>query len=157
MPYTPQPRKLAFSAATVALVVGAFGLSASTSHAERSPTRSEARDLRTFALAWCHHHSNPQAGPCVYGAYDRLAVYRTRVSTVDPHFAWADVTTEASSGLLVKRPHRYGGHWKVIAIGGGGVSNCSDWYKAVSHRVSADLGLVGLVRGVNNGNAVACG
>jgi hypothetical protein len=136
---------------SAALAAGAAGFSASSSLAERAPSRSEAHELRTFAVAWCHQNTNPVGGPCVYGADNRLAAYRTRVSTVDPRFAWADITADGLSGLLVKRPHRTGGHWKVIAAGGGGVSNCSDWYKVVSHRVSADLGLVGLIRGVYGG------
>lgn len=152
-----QPSRQAWNvgvwAAVGVLATMVIGFSASESLAERAPSRSEAHALRTFALAWCHQHIPPHAGPCVYDGI-RAAPFRTRISTVNPRIAWANIEAFGLSGLLVKRPHPTGGQWKVIAAGGGDLSDCSRWYKVVSHSVSADLALVGWSQ--SEGKEVVC-
>lgn len=122
--------------------------------AQRPPNRAEARTLRTWALQWCQHNLAEVADSCVYGASEHVAAYRTRISTADPRYGWADITADGLSGLLVRRPRRTQARWRVVAEGGGGVSTCEAWEKSAPRRVVADLGLVGLRPG--GGQATRC-
>jgi len=129
---------------TVILIVQ-LGVSASSALAERSPTSSEVRSIRAVAMAYCHAFGTPS--PCVYGSHATWPALRTRVSTVNARYAWADVFTDGLSGELLLRPHPYGGGWRILASGGGGLTSCSAWFRAAPRRVIKDLRLQGGVRG----------
>lgn len=130
-----------------ALITAAVALSPASSLAQRSPTRSESKSLKSYALSWCREHLGAVKSTCKYGRQSKSKDNRTRVSTVSPRYAWADVVGEGLSGLVVRRPKKTGGKWKVIAISGGGVSECTDWTKKMPKSVVRDLRLVGLKSG----------
>jgi hypothetical protein len=126
-------------------VVAALVASLATAEAARQPTPPEARAIERAALRACDGHGPPGSSCEFHGA---------RVSTRDPHFAWADVTTDGFSGALLKRPSKGTAHFHVIATQGGGIELCSKWRKQAPKRVLADLHVVGL-RG--NGSTGRCG
>jgi hypothetical protein len=103
--------------------------------AARQPSATEARAIERAALRACDSHGPPGATCQFHGA---------RVSTRDPHFAWADVTTEGFSGALLQRPSKTDARFHVIAIQGGGIEACSKWRKKAPKRILADLHVLGL-------------
>jgi len=113
--------------------------------AARQPSAPEAKAIERAALRSCEGHGPPGSSCDFHGA---------RVSTRDPHFAWADVTTEGFSGALLKRPAKASTHFHVIATQGGGIETCSKWRRQAPRRVLADLHVVGL-RG--DGSTGSCG
>jgi hypothetical protein len=131
--------------AIATVLLASMCLVTATTLAERSPTKSEARSIRAAALAYCHGLGTPS--PCSYGSHTSLPQYRTRVSTVNARYAWADIFTDGLSGALIVRPHPHGAGWRVVVPGGGGLSPCSTWFHAAPHSVVRDLRLGGGVRG----------
>jgi hypothetical protein len=119
--------------------------SLATAEAARQPTPPEAKAIKRAAMRACHGHGPPGSTCQFHGA---------RVSTRDPHYAWADVTTDGFSAALLKRPRKGGTHFHVIATQGGGSELCSKWRKHAPKRVLADLHVVGLRA---NGNTGRCG
>jgi hypothetical protein len=124
--------RAAFGTATViAVLLG----SVVPVEAARQPTTSESRAIERAALRACDGHGPPGSSCRFHGA---------RVSTRDPHFAWADVTTDGFSGALLKRPNKSTAHFHVIATQGGGIELCRKWRKQAPNDVLADLHVVGL-------------
>lgn len=132
------------AALAMASVIALLVASLATAEAARQPTAPEAQAIERAALRACDGHGPPGSTCEFHGA---------RVSTRDPHFAWADVTTDGFSGALLKRPTKASTHFHVVAIQGGGVELCSKWRRQAPSRVLADLHVVGL-RG--NGSAGRC-
>jgi hypothetical protein len=117
----------------MATVVAVLVASLASAEAARQPTPPEAKAIKRAALRACQ---GPPGLPCEF--------HGARVSTRDPHFAWADVTTDGFSGALLKRPTKRATHFHVIAIQGGGIEECSKWRRHAPKRVLADLHVVGL-------------
>jgi hypothetical protein len=124
--------KAALGAATVIAILVA-GLA--TAEAARQPPPAEAKAIERAAMRACDGHGPPGSSCEYHGA---------RVSTRDPHYAWADVTTDGFSAALLKRPTKRTNHFHVIAIQGGGIETCAKWRKKAPRRVLADLHVVGL-------------
>jgi hypothetical protein len=97
-------------AATAALAMVVAGLS--TAEAARQPSPPEAKAIKRAALRACSGHGPPGSSCEFNGA---------RVSTRDPHFAWANVTTDGFSATLLHRPTKRSTHFHVVAIQGGGI------------------------------------
>jgi len=134
--------KAALAVATVGAMLVA---SLAPAEAARQPTPPEAKAIKRAAMRACDGHGPPGSTCEFHGA---------RVSTRDPHFAWADVTTDGFSAALLKRPTKGGTHFHVIAIQGGGIETCSKWRGKAPKRVLADLRVVGLRA---NGSTGRCG
>jgi hypothetical protein len=120
-------------AAAAALTMLVAGLS--TAEAARRPSPPEAKAIKRASLRACSGHGPPGSSCEFHGA---------RVSTRDPHFAWADVTTDGFSAALLHRPTNRSTHFHVVAIQGGGIETCAKWRKQAPKRVLADLQVVGL-------------
>jgi hypothetical protein len=142
-PEAAKVRKLK-GALGVGTVVAVLLASVAPVEAARQPTAPEAHSIERAALRACDGHGPPGSSCEFHGA---------RVSTRDPHFAWADVTTEGFSGALLKRSDKATAHFHVVATQGGGVELCSKWRRQAPRRVLADLHVVGL-RG--NGSTGRC-
>jgi hypothetical protein len=134
--------KAALAVATVGAMLAA---SLAPAEAARQPTPPEAKAIKRAAMRACDGHGPPGSTCEFHGA---------RVSTRDPHFAWADVTTDGFSATLLKRPTKGGTQFHVIATQGGGIETCSKWRKHAPKRVLADLHVVGLRA---NGSTGRCG
>ncbi|MBS1676569.1 MAG: hypothetical protein JST08_04200 [Actinobacteria bacterium] len=134
--------KAALGATTIVAMLAA---SLGPADAARQPTAPEAKAIKRAALRACHGHGPPGSSCRFHGA---------RVSTRDPHYAWADVTVDGFSAALLKRPTKRSTHFHVVAIQGGGIELCSKWRKKAPERVLADLHVVGLYA---NGSTGSCG
>ena len=129
-------------AALALLIIGVMLSSlAAPANADRRPSKAEARAIKRVALKKC-------------GSTDCHFV-RSRVSTKNARFAWADVTTEGFSGVLVKRPTRRSRRFRVVGWQGGGIGECKYWRARAPAAVLRDLRIVGLVD--NSGAARNCG
>jgi hypothetical protein len=131
-------------AVVVALATAtAAGLTAEGASGARRASAAERSALRHLIVAACRRGSAPGA-PCRLGT--------VRVSTVNPRFAWAESRGgDGFTAALVKRPHRTGGRWRIVAIQGGGIENCSKWERHAPRRVVRDLRLDGLRPGGTSG------
>ncbi|HWI71708.1 MAG TPA: hypothetical protein VNT55_07115 [Baekduia sp.] len=112
--------------------------------ASRSPTKSEAAAIKRVALDACE--PSP-VGKCKY--------HGARVSTRNRRYAWADVTTEGFSGVLLKRPTARSRRFKVVGTQGGGIGACSYWRARAPRDVLRDLRIFGVVD--DSGATVNCG
>lgn len=63
------------------------------------------------------------------------------VSTVNSHYAFGGAIGDGESGFLLRLR---GGHWRIVAISGGGVMTCSYWTHAAPLAVIRDLGIHGI-------------
>ncbi|HWK28811.1 MAG TPA: hypothetical protein VNS09_19780 [Solirubrobacter sp.] len=116
---------------TAALAALAFaGMSAGPAEAARRPTAREAKAIKAAALK-----------ACVAPPGERCRWHRARVSTRDSRYAWANVTAEGTSGMLLKRTS---GRFRVLATQGGGVEACKRWLRHAPARVLDDLRVRGL-------------
>ncbi len=115
------------------LAVGAL-LAGGTAPAQaaREPTPREAKAIKQAAMRSCV----APTGRCRW--------HGARVSTRDPRFAWARITTEGFSGALLKRATPRAHRFRVVATQGGGVELCTHWRKHAPARVLADLRIGGL-------------
>ena len=130
------------SAALALLATGAvFWSVAAPAGAERRPSRAEARAIKRVALKKC---GSPD---CKFG--------RARVSTKDARFAWAGVTNEGFSGVLVKRPTRGSRRFRVVGWQGGGIGSCDYWRARAPAAVLRDLRIAGVVD--DSGTTRNCG
>jgi hypothetical protein len=118
----------------LALVAAACALLATVAGAARRPTRPEARALQRVALRACEHTGAPS--PCRY--------HGARVSTRDPRYAWAEVTTDGFSAVLLRRPTRGSTRFRVIGVQGGGIGDCRVWRRKAPRAVLRDLRVSGL-------------
>jgi hypothetical protein len=123
-------------AATAAATIAVSGMAAEA-RAERPASPTERRAIQVIALRHC-----PVGGgdPC-----RRAPV---KVSTVDPRYAFGGAIGDGYSGVLVKRES---GHWRVVAVQGGGLMSCSYWEAAAPVSVIRDLRLDGISSEYPNG------
>jgi curli biogenesis system outer membrane secretion channel CsgG len=123
------------------LVVLMVGVLAQAAEASRAPTSKEKAAIKRVALKKCNA-SAPAA--CRF--------HKARVSTKNARYAWADVTGEGFSGVLLTRANTRTRSFKVIATQGGGVEDCSKWRSKASSAVLKDLRIVGVRGGDDVGN-----
>lgn len=128
----------------LALVAGLCALVAAPADAARRPTRPEAHAIKRVALKACNRGGAPY--PCRY--------HRARVSTRNARYAWADVTTDGFSAVLLRRPSRGSTRFRVVGWQGGGIGSCREWRKHAPAAVLRDLGVSGLR---SDGSVGRCG
>ncbi len=120
--------------ATALVLAAALTLvAAASASASRKATRAEASAIKQVATKPCR---DTQFG-CNW--------HSARVSTANPRFAWANVSSEGYSGALVKRPRKGSLQFRVIGTQGGGIGECRDWRKLAPDAVLRDLHISGLV------------
>ena len=122
-------------------VAGAFAGLAPSAVADRRPTQRERTAIKEAAPKACGDSA------CRF--------HRARVSTRDVRYAWADVTTEGFSAVLLRRPSKRSERWRAIGTQGGGISECSYWERRAPRRVLRDLKIEGLVG--SSGEVRTCG
>jgi hypothetical protein len=131
----------------LALLAGGAALgsvAAPAAIADRAPSKAERAAIKRVALTACE-----RAAP------DECVFQRARVSTAGRRFAWADVTGEGFSGVLLKRPSTRSQRFRVIGTQGGGIGECSYWRARAPRAVLRDLHVVGL--GDESGTVRNCG
>ena len=111
-----------------------FGALVPFADASRAPTKSEKAAIKRVALKKCESGGAPT--PCRF--------HRARVSTKNARYAWADVTTEGFSAVLLKRASTKTRSFKVIGTQGGGIGDCKEWRKLAPRAVLKDLHVSGL-------------
>jgi hypothetical protein len=123
------------SAIAVALLAGALVLASAlpASARDRPPSKAERAAIKRVAMKDC---GAPER-PCTF--------HGARVSTRNPRFVWANVTSEGLSGKLLKRPTPGARRFRVVGIQGGGIGECSYWRARAPAAVLRDLRIVGLV------------
>jgi hypothetical protein len=130
------------SAALALFATGAlFWSSVAPAAADRRPSKAETRAIKRVALKKC---SSPD---CRFRS--------ARVSTKNARFAWADVTAEGFSGVLVKRPTRSSRRFRVVGSQGGGIGSCDYWRARAPAAVLRDLHIAGVVD--DSGTTRNCG
>lgn len=129
----------------LALVAALCALAAvPAADAARRPGGATARAIKRVALKECNRGGAPT--PCRF--------HGSRVSTRNPRYAWADVTTEGFSAVLLRRPSRSSLRFRAIGVQGGGIGDCADWRRRAPAAVLRDLRVSGL-RG--DGTTGRCG
>lgn len=121
------------SLAVALLTMFVVVLGATAADASHKPSKPVAKAIKRVALRAC---GSPPGG-CRYGG--------ARVSSVDPRFAWADVSGEGFSGVLVKRRDPSSRRFRVVGTQGGGIGECSYWRARAPRAVLRDLRIFGLV------------
>jgi len=109
--------------------------------ADRRPSKTESRAIKRVALKKC---GSPE---CTFR--------RARVSTKNARFAWADVTDEGFSGVLLKRPTTHSRRFRVVGTQGGGIGSCDYWRARAPASVLRDLHIAGVVD--DSGTTRNCG
>ena len=122
-----------------------FGVLVPLADASRAPTKSEKAAIKRVALKKCNSGGAPT--PCRF--------HKARVSTKNARYAWADVTTEGFSGVLLKRANTKTRSFKVIGTQGGGIGDCAQWRKLAPRAVLKDLRVYGLTD--SSGASGLCG
>jgi hypothetical protein len=117
--------------AIVVAAAAVFGAVIPSADAARRPSRAERAAIKRVALKAC------SAPDCRFKG--------ARVSTRNPHYAWASVIAEGFSGVLVKRWSVHSRRFKVIGFQGGGIQSCAYWRKRAPRAVLRDLHLSGLL------------
>ncbi|HVY96860.1 MAG TPA: hypothetical protein VHA54_07865 [Solirubrobacterales bacterium] len=112
-------------------------LLAATAEAARAPTPGELRairkatmrDCKTDQHAWRNHS-------CKWEGH-------VRVSTINPHYAWADASGPwyDNSGVL-RRPSVKGQRWRSVWVWGGSAQSCAQIRRQVPRRVVHEFGVV---------------
>jgi hypothetical protein len=121
-----------------------LGLVAAPARASRTPSKSESAAIKRVAMKACRS----DAGPCRW--------HGARVSTKSSRYAWADVTNEGFSGVLVRRTSVSPKRFKVVGVQGGGIGECSYWRKRAPRSVLKDLKVYGLLDAAT-GESGICG
>jgi hypothetical protein len=129
---------------TALAIAAASGLAAAPALASRAPSKSEQAAIKRVALKACES----PAGPCRW--------HGARVSTKSSRYAWADVTNEGFSGVLVRRTSVHPKRFKVVGVQGGGIGDCAYWRKRAPRSVLKDLKVFGLLD-VSTGRTGSCG
>ena len=130
------------TAALALVATGAIFWSVATpADADRRPSKAETRAIKRVALKKCG------SSDCKFGG--------ARVSTKNARFAWADVTDEGFSGVLVKRPTRSSRSFRVVGWQGGGIGSCEYWRARAPAAVLRDLRIAGVVD--DSGTTRNCG
>lgn len=101
--------------------------------ADRPPSEREAAAIERVAVKKC---GGKERGCKFHGA---------RVSTRNPRYAWADVSAEGFSGVLVKRRTAHARRFKVAGWQGGGIGSCAYWRRRAPAGVLRDLRVAGVV------------
>ena len=122
-------------------MAGACAVLVPAATADRRPTKRERTAIKRVALNECGDPS------CTF--------HRARVSTRNARYAWAVVTTEGFSAVLMRRPSKRSRRWRVIGTQGGGIAECSYWERRAPDRVLRDLRVKGLVG--SSGEVRTCG
>ncbi len=123
------------SVVVLVLVTALCALAAApTANAARRPSGAEARAIERVALKRCERGGAPS--PCRF--------HRSRVSTRNARYAWAEVTTDGFSAVLLRRPSRGSLRFRVIGVQGGGIGDCRVWRRKAPAAVLRDLGVFGL-------------
>jgi curli biogenesis system outer membrane secretion channel CsgG len=122
-----------------------FGALVPAADASRAPTKRERAAIKRVALNKCNSGGAPE--PCRF--------HKARVSTKNARYAWADVTTEGFSAVLLKRANTKTRRFKVVGTQGGGVGDCSYWRKRAPRAVLKDLKVYGVEAG--SGATGICG
>jgi len=99
--------------------------------ADRRPSKTESRAIKRVALKKC---GSPD---CTFRG--------ARVSTKNARFAWADVTDEGFSGVLLRRPSTRSHRFRVVGVQGGGIGSCDYWRARAPAAVLRDLHIAGVV------------
>jgi hypothetical protein len=118
-------------APAVAMACG-LSLAAAPALASRAPTKGELAAIKRVAMKAC----KSDAGPCRW--------HGARVAN-NPRYAWANVTNEGFSGVLVRRTSVKPRRFKVVGVQGGGIGDCSYWRKRAPRSVLKDLKVYGLL------------
>ena len=135
-------RSRSLVAATVTMV--ALGLVAtSPAIADRSATKGERAAIKRVTQKRCD-------------APDGCTLHKTRISTRNARYAWADIIGEGVSGMLLRRPSSHSHRFKVVGFQGGGIGECTYWRKRAPRSVLRDLDIDGLVD-VSAGTEGNCG
>jgi hypothetical protein len=124
----------------VLAVAGACAALVPAATADRRPTKRERTAIKRVALEACGDST------CTF--------HRARVSTRNARYAWAVVTKEGFSAVLMRRPSKRSRRWRVIGTQGGGIAECSYWERRAPDRVLRDLRVKGLV---GSGEVRTCG
>ncbi len=113
---------------------------AGSASAVRLPSAGEKRAIRRAAM----HNCRPQE----FRVYKCKWRGHVKVSTLNPRYAWAEVSGPQydSSGVL-RRGKRHPGRWKMIRVGGGGIQSCGYWRSVVPPRVVTELRIEGFTEG----------
>ena len=122
-------------------VAGGCAALAPAAAGDRRPTKRERTAIKRVALKACGDSS------CTF--------HRARVSTRNARYAWAVVTTEGFSAVLMRRPSKRSRRWRVIGTQGGGIAECSYWERRAPDGVLRDLGVNGVVG--SSGEVRTCG
>jgi hypothetical protein len=130
--------------ATALVVTAACGLAAAPALASRAPSKSESAAIKRVAMKACES----PAGPCRW--------HGARVSTKSSRYAWANVTNEGFSGVLVRRTSVHPKRFKVVGVQGGGIGSCAYWRKRAPRSVLRDLKVFGLLD-ASTGESGTCG
>jgi hypothetical protein len=126
------------------LTMVALGLVAtSPAIADRSATKAERAAIKRVTMKRC-------------GAPGGCTLRKTRISTRNARYAWAEIIGEGVSGMLLKRPTSHSRRFKVVGFQGGGIGECSYWRKRAPRSVLRDLDIDGLVD-VASGTEGNCG
>ena len=104
-------------------VLAMFGALVPFADASRAPTSKERAAIKRVAMKACEG-----------GAPDPCRFHKARVSTKNARYAWADVTTEGFSGVLLKRANTRTRRFKVVGTQGGGIGDCAEWRKLAPAR-----------------------
>lgn len=126
---------------TVMVMFGAF---AGLADASRAPTKRERVAIKRVAMKACE---GAAPDPCRF--------HKARVSTKNARYAWADVTGEGFSGVLLKRANTRTRSFKVVGTQGGGIGDCAQWRKLAPRAVLKDLRISGLTD--SSGATGSCG
>jgi hypothetical protein len=126
------------------LTMVALGLVAtSPAIADRSATKAERAAIKRVTMKRC-------------GAPGGCTLRKTRISTRNARYAWAEIIGEGVSGMLLKRATPHSRRFKVVGFQGGGIGECSYWRKRAPRSVLRDLDIDGLVD-VASGTEGNCG
>jgi hypothetical protein len=126
------------------LTMVALGLVAtSPAIADRSATKAERAAIKRVTMKRC-------------GAPGGCTLRKTRISTRNARYAWAEIIGEGVSGILLKRPTSHSRRFKVVGFQGGGIGECTYWRKRAPRSVLRDLDIDGLVD-VASGTEGSCG
>jgi hypothetical protein len=126
------------------LAIGAaLALFAPVAAADRSASKAERAAIKRVTMKRC-------------GAPDGCTLRKTRISTRNARYAWADIIGEGVSGMLLKRPTSRSHRFKVVGFQGGGIGECTYWRKRAPRSVLRDLDIHGLID-VSAGTEGSCG
>jgi hypothetical protein len=128
--------------ATLTMVALAL-VATSPAIADRSATKAERAAIKRVTMKRC-------------GAPDGCKLRKTRISTRNARYAWADIIGEGVSGMLLKRPTSRSRRFEVVGFQGGGIGECTYWRKRAPRSVLRDLDIDGLVD-VASGTEGSCG